>query len=218
MFGVLVSQFVNGLLDFFKSTFFSHGLGGNVGVHTGTVPVSFNNWLGVKCAVDLEIFTDTLQDVSGHCKLVTSINSDAWSDLVFLLSRHDLSVGSRDFDSGVKGGFVHGLDNGTSKGVLWTDRAVVRTLFTAGHATLGPAKRGALIQVEEGEFLFHSEPDFFLILAFKGLLGNGTVVGFQSLSSRSVGIAHDKDVVNSVRARAEGVLEDTARTKDDRSG
>jgi hypothetical protein len=140
-------------------------------VHTGTIPVSLDDWLGVESAVNLEVFADTLQDVSGHHKLVTSIDSDAWSNLVFLLSRHDLSIGSRDVDSGVKGGLVHGVNNGTSKRVLWTDGAVVRALGTIGHATFGPPKRSALIQVEEGEFLFHAEPDFFVVLAFKGLGG-----------------------------------------------
>lgn len=171
VFLVLGTKLVNSLLNDIQTTGLTHGLGRDVGVHTGTVPVTLNNWLGVQGAVYLELLADTLQDVTRHEKLITSIDSDAGSYLVFLLSRHDLSVGSADLDSGVKTGTVDGIGNGTSKGVLGTGSAVVWALGAVGHTVLGPAKRSTLIKVEKSEFLLEAEPDFLVILTLEGSSG-----------------------------------------------
>mmetsp|Transcript_382 Transcript_382/g.724 ORF Transcript_382/g.724 Transcript_382/m.724 type:complete len:419 (+) Transcript_382:198-1454(+) len=215
VFLVLFSKLVDGLLDDLKSTFLTHGLGGDVGVHTGSVPVSLNNRLRVEGAVDLEVFADTHEDVAGHHKLVSGINSDARSNLVFLLSRHDFSVDSRDVDSSVQAGLVQRVGDGTSKVVFGSNRAVVRSLRTAGHATLRPSERSAFVQVEEGEFLFQTEPDFFVFVSAEVLFGESTGVGGESLSGRSVGVAHDQDVTNSIISGAERILEDTLGLQDD---
>mmetsp|Transcript_7108 Transcript_7108/g.10172 ORF Transcript_7108/g.10172 Transcript_7108/m.10172 type:complete len:332 (-) Transcript_7108:67-1062(-) len=215
MFSMLGTKLVYGLLDGFKTSLLTHSFGGNVGVHTGTIPVSLNNRLGVESAVDLEVFANTLKDVTRHHKLVTGINSNAGSNLVFLLSRHDFSIGSGDFDSGVKAGLVGGFSDITSETVLGTDRAVVRTLGAVGHTTLGPAKRSSLIEVEKSEFLFKSEPNFFIILSFEGSHGLGTSVGLDRFTGRGPGVAHDKDVIKTIRARTEGIGENSLRIKDD---
>jgi hypothetical protein len=166
---MLGSQLVNCLLDDFKSTLVTHALGRHIGVHTSSVPVSISNRLGVKSAEDLEVFAHTLKDVSGHHQLITGINSDARSNLVLLLSGHNFSINTRHGDSGVKACLVHGIGDGTSKVILGSSTAVVRSLGAAGHTALWPAKRSALIQVEEGEFLFQTEPNFFVISSDKEL-------------------------------------------------
>mmetsp|Transcript_4250 Transcript_4250/g.5086 ORF Transcript_4250/g.5086 Transcript_4250/m.5086 type:complete len:332 (+) Transcript_4250:87-1082(+) len=215
MFSMLLTKLVNSLLDGFKTSLLTHGFGRNVGVHTGTIPISLNNRLRVESAVDLEVFANTLKDVTRHHELITGINSDAGSNLVFLLSRHDFSVGSRDFDSSVKAGLVGGFSDITSETVLGTDRAVVRTLGTAGHTALGPAKRSSLIEVEKSEFLFKSEPNFFVVLSFKGFHGLSTSVGLERIAGRGPGVAHDKDVIKTISAGTEGISENSLRLKDD---
>jgi hypothetical protein len=47
------------------------------------------------------------------------------------------------------------------------------------------------------------------------LLTNGTLVGGERLSSRSPCVTHNKDVGESIGARTEGILEDSAWVKDD---
>jgi len=157
-------------------------------VHTSTVPVSLHNGLGVKSAVNLELFAHTLKDVTTHEKLITGINSDAWSNLVFLLSGHDLTVGSTDFKSSVKAAAVHGIGDGTSEAVLGTGGAVVGSLSAVGDTVLGPAEGSALVEVEEGEFLLKSEPDFFVFLAFEGLGGCMLIVLIMVMVDVVVGI------------------------------
>jgi len=171
VFLVLGTQLVNSLSDDFNSTSLTHSFGRNVGVHTSTVPVTLNDGLGVESAVNLELFTNTLEDVTTHEKLITGINSDAWSNLVFLLSGHDLTVSSRDFNTSIETGTVGGIGDGTSEAVLGTGRAVVWSLRTVGNSILGPAERSALIEVEEGEFLLKTEPDFFIFMPIEGLGG-----------------------------------------------
>mmetsp|Transcript_8733 Transcript_8733/g.15840 ORF Transcript_8733/g.15840 Transcript_8733/m.15840 type:complete len:224 (+) Transcript_8733:400-1071(+) len=211
---MLGSQLVNGLLDNSQTTGFAHALGRNVGMHTSTVPVSINNGLRVEGAVHLELLAHTLKDVSAHLKLISSINSDTGSNLVFLLSRHDLSIRSRDLEASVEAGTIHGISDSTSERVFGTGTAVVRSLGTGGDTTLGPAKGGALVEVEEGEFLFEAEPGFLVVLAFEGSGGNSPGVGRNSLSRGSVTVAHDQDVVSSILTWAERILEDPARSQD----
>jgi len=165
---MLGSKLVNGRLDNTQTASLTHALGRDVGVHTSTVPVTLNNGLGVKRAVDLKLFTDPLQNVSGHEELISGVNSDAWSNLVFLLSRHDLSVGSTELNSSVKAGTVHDIGDGTSEGVLRSGGAVVGSLGAVGNSVLGPAKGSTLIKIEEGELLLKSEPDLFVIMSLEG--------------------------------------------------
>jgi hypothetical protein len=103
----------------------------------------------------------------------------------------------------------------TPERVLGTYGAVVRTLRTDGHTELRPSEGSALIKVEKSEFLFHSEPGFFIFLPGEPGLSFGTRVGWKGFSSGSVGITHYEDIISSVAAGTEGVLKDTARTKDD---
>ena len=60
-----------------------------------------------------------------------------------------------------------GVSDGASEGVLGSNGAVVGALGAGGDAALWPAERSALIKVEEGEFLFEAEPDFFVFLSFE---------------------------------------------------
>ena len=212
---VLGAELVDGLLDVLKATLLAHLLGGDVGVHASTVPLTLGDGLGVEGAVDLEVLADALKDVAGHHELIASVDADAGSDLVLLLSGHDLTVGTGNVDAGVEAGTVQRLGNVTAKVVLGTDGAVVGTLRTGGHATLGPAEGGLLVEVEEGELLLEAEPGLLVLLARELSLGDGTAIGGERLAGGSVGVAHNEDVVDAVGAGTEGVTEDADGTKDD---
>ena len=70
----------------------SHGLGGEVGVASGTVPVWEELWL--EGDGESELFSASVEEISGDPHVVTALDTSAWSDLIFPLSWHDLSIGS----------------------------------------------------------------------------------------------------------------------------
>jgi hypothetical protein len=87
-------------------------------MHTSAIPITFDDGFRMQGAVHLKVFADTLQNVPRHHKLVTGINSNTGTDLVFLLTRHNFSVDTRNIDTSVKACLVHGVSDGTSKVVL----------------------------------------------------------------------------------------------------
>jgi hypothetical protein len=52
----------------------------------------------------------------------------------------------------------------TSEGVLGSYGAIVGSLSTGRHTSLGPSEGSLLIKVEESEFLLKSEPYFFIVV------------------------------------------------------
>mmetsp|Transcript_15939 Transcript_15939/g.20829 ORF Transcript_15939/g.20829 Transcript_15939/m.20829 type:complete len:296 (+) Transcript_15939:427-1314(+) len=212
---MLFTQLVNGLFDNFQSTFFTHFFGGNVGVHTSTVPITLHNGFGMQSAVNLEILAYTLQNVSRHHQLVTGINTNAWSNLVFLLTWHDFPIGSRKCNTSVQASSVHAFSDFTAKVVFWSNTAVVWSLRASGDTTFGPAQRCLLVKVEEGEFLFQTEPRFFVFVSCKGCQSTCSGIGGKRFSLRSPGVAHDENVVITIRSWAERICKDTAGTQND---
>mmetsp|Transcript_44354 Transcript_44354/g.128244 ORF Transcript_44354/g.128244 Transcript_44354/m.128244 type:complete len:301 (-) Transcript_44354:80-982(-) len=182
-------------------------------MHTGSIPISVNDGLGVKRAVDLVVLAHTLKDVSRHHQLITGIKSNTRSNLVFLLTGHNFSIGSRDGDTGIKACLVHGISDFASETVFGSNRAVIGTLGPRGHTALGPSERSTFVQVEKSEFLLHAEPDFFVVLSFEGLFSNSTGIAGKRLASWSPGITHDQNVVNAVVTGTEGVTENSAWSK-----
>ena len=140
-------------------------------IHTCSVPVTFDDGLGVESAVDLEVFADTHKNVTGHHQLIAGIDSDTGPNLVFLLTRHNLSVHTGNSNSCVQTCLVHGIGDGASKVVFRTDTAVIRSLRTGRHTTLWPTKWRTFIQVEESEFLFQSKPWSHVIGSLEGFGG-----------------------------------------------
>lgn len=73
--------------------------------------------------------------------LVTGVNTDAGSDLVFLLSGHDFSVHTRDVDSSVEARLVHAIRNGASKVLEHTEEVRQESLGVCqdvANTGLGP--------------------------------------------------------------------------------
>jgi len=77
--------------DFVQTTLSSGDGGGEVGVHTSTVPVALN-WLWFKSDINTVIFSDSLENVSGHPELIASVDTLNWADLEFPLAWEDFSV------------------------------------------------------------------------------------------------------------------------------
>lgn len=68
---VTLAESLHGLLDGLHATLLAHGLGGDVAVKTGTVPLA-GDGLGVEGDAGTELFGDTVKDEAGHPELVTN--------------------------------------------------------------------------------------------------------------------------------------------------
>jgi len=97
----------------------SHGVGRVVGMAAGTVPVSEE--FGRIRDAHVVVLGDTAHQVAGDPHVITDINANAGTDLVFELAGHDLDVGPGDGDASVKAGFVVGIGDGASESSIGTN-------------------------------------------------------------------------------------------------
>ena len=217
-------ELLHGGLDDLHTTIGTSSGGGNVGVKTGTVPLTLDG-LGLEGDTDTELLSDTVEDETGHPEVVThcidrlaclansdqfwvngaklTVNAGARANLVLPLRGHDLGVDTGDVDTSVQASPVVSLDNVTAVDLASTDTTVVRTLGTGETAT-GPAIRPA-IGTEKGVLLLQTEPELLLGV---GLHQAGGIVAVVELVWASIGVpglAEDEDVVT----LAEGVGEDS---------
>ena len=91
---VLGSVFLEGcheLLEVFFATFFTHELGGEVGVHAGTVPVAFDR-LTVPFDVEAVVFAEAKKEEARHPDIVSGFLGAFSKDLEFPLAFGDLGV------------------------------------------------------------------------------------------------------------------------------
>ena len=70
----------------------SHGLGGEVGVASRSVPVWEELWL--KRDGHTELFSASVEEISRDNHVVTTFDTSGWTNLIFPLSWHDLSISS----------------------------------------------------------------------------------------------------------------------------
>ena len=97
-------------------------------------------------------------------ELVTDGNAKTRTDLILPLARHNLSVGARDLDASVEAGSVVCVGNDSSKAVVGTDRAVVRSLgsgITIVRPSKGPGRELGL-RSDKGVLLLNAIPGLFL--------------------------------------------------------
>ena len=137
---VFVTEFLHHIVDVVHALgALSHGLGGEVGVAAGAVPV----WeeLGGEGDAGVVVLSDAGKNVPGHHEVVTHLKSEAGSDLVFPLSWHDLGVGTRDVDTGSKASAVVLVGDDSAEVDVGADGAVVWSLWawvTVGWPAKGP--------------------------------------------------------------------------------
>ena len=71
MFHVTLLKLVHDRFDGLETTFLTHILGRDVGMKTGTVPITWN-WLGVEGDDNAEFFRNTVKQEAGHPEFVTN--------------------------------------------------------------------------------------------------------------------------------------------------
>lgn len=178
-------------LDELHATWLTHLLGGDVGVETRAVPVTWD-WLGVEGDLDAEFFSDTVEEVTGSPEVVTHLDTLAGTDLEFPLGWKDFSVDTRDLDAGVQAGLVVSLDDITAVDVAGTDGAVVWALWT-WETALGPAI-WPTIGVEEGVLLLKTEPWLLILVGLHDSVALVTVVVLIWGAVWVPGLADDENV------------------------
>lgn len=194
----------------------THSLRREVGVAARAIPVLEK--LRSERDVDVEVLCNASENITRHPKVVANRNAFTRADLVFPLAWHDLSVGTRNFDTSIEASLVVGISNSTTEAISSANRAVVRALRT-GVTILGPAKRPGRelsLGADKSVLLLDTEPrllvcrieDFLSVNAEVGVSGDEILA---SCISPSVGVAHDKEVL----ASAERIAEDRDGAKDD---
>lgn len=115
--------------------------------------------------------------------MLLTVNAKAGSDLEFPLSRHHLSVRTRDENTSIQASLVMGLDNVTTEDLASTDTTVVWTLRTR-ETIEWPAVR-SVRHIKECVFLLKTEPRLMFFVCFHKLRSLVTIV---ELVGGSIGI------------------------------
>merc|ERR1719278_2028825 len=131
-------KLVNGCLNGLDAPLDPHGLCGEVGVSSSSVPVTSHR-LGVERHHNTEVLCHPLEEVSADPEVVAHVDSLCGANLVLPLGRHHLGVGSRHPDPGIEASSVVSLNNVSSIDIAGADSAIVRAL-RSGEAVLGPAE------------------------------------------------------------------------------
>jgi hypothetical protein len=182
----------DGLVDVLHAALFPHGSGGEVGVETGTVPVTGDR-LGVERDLDAEILSDTVEEVTGNPKVVTHLDTLTRANLELPLRRKNLGIDTGDLYVGIKAGTVVGLHDITAVDLAGSDTAVVGALGTRETA-LGPAI-GCTELVEKGVLLLETEPGLLALVGLHELVALMSVVVLVRGAVRVPAFAEDEDVV-----------------------
>lgn len=125
---VAEAHLLDGLLDSGNTALLTHLEGGEVGVAASAVPVTLDR-LGVDRDSDAKVLSNALEKVAGSPEVVTALDTLARTDLELELARGNLSVHTRDVDTGVQASAVVGLNDVTTKDLASTDTTVVLALM-----------------------------------------------------------------------------------------
>lgn len=225
-------QLLDGSLDVLHATLLTHLIGGEVGVQTGTVPVT-GHGLGCHRDASTKGLSHAVEEETGDPELVTHCNTLARTDLELPLGGHDLGVGAGDVDTSVQACLVVRLDDVTLDDLAGTDTAVVRALRSgetvgglwktrkAHLVSIAPfdlqnegptwgtyPAEWPVVEVEQGVLLLETEP---------GLVGGvllhqlGSLVSVVELVGCAIGhpaLGQDENVVAALGAERVGVDSD----------
>lgn len=191
VFLMALAELLDGSFDVGHSTFDTHLLGGDVGVESRAVPVSWN-WLGVERNLDAEFFGNTVEEVTSDPKMITHLNAEAWANLEFPLGWENFSVDTADLDTGVEACLIVGFYYIPTIDVAGANSAVVWSLWS-WETALGPAVWPS-IGIEEGIFLLKAEPWLVLLVGFHELVALVAVVVLVWGAIWVPGLAHDEDI------------------------
>lgn len=124
--GIEVFHHIMNVIHTFSTT--SHGLGRVVAMATRTIPLREKLWC--KRYVDLEVLSDTLDQVAGNPQVVTNVDAFTWTNLILKLTWHDFDICARNIDTCIKTSFVVSISDSATKADVCTNGAVVWTLGT----------------------------------------------------------------------------------------
>jgi len=93
-------ELLEGSFNVLHATFLTHQLGGDIGVETRAVPVTWDG-LGVEGDLDAEFFGDTVEEVTSGPEVVSHLDTEAGSDLELPLRWKNLGIDTGDLDAGV---------------------------------------------------------------------------------------------------------------------
>merc|ERR1712046_527856 len=153
---MLGTKLLNGLDDLSIAAILTHWFSGVVGVATSTVPVT-RHWLGIESHIDTHQLAHTNHEIPRHPHLITRGNALARTNLVLPLSRHDLSIDTRDSDASVQASLVVRVSNWSPESTVETCSAVVRSLGSR-ETSLRETEWANSILLEESVLLLDSEP------------------------------------------------------------
>lgn len=114
-----LAEALNGSFDGLDAVGFTHGLCGEVGVASGTIPVALEG-LGVEGDLDAPLFGNTDEEIPGHPEVVTHGDTFTGANLELPLRGHNLGVDTADVDARVEAGTVVSLDEITGKDLAST--------------------------------------------------------------------------------------------------
>ena len=135
--------------------------------------------------------------------MITHGNALDWTDLVFPLARHDLSVGTRNLDSGVKTSAVVSVSDDSTEAVVGADGAIVWSLgsgISVVRPSDGPGCELSLSS-NQGILLLDSVPWLFVSTGVENCLGVASKVGVSWLELLAGGVlplvslGHDDEVL-----------------------
>lgn len=106
---VPLRELLDGGFDVLHASGLAHLLGGEVGVASGTVPVTGERFR-VEGDLDAPFFGHTDEEEASHPEVIAHVDALAGTDLELPLRGHDLGVDTRDGHAGVEAGAVVGLD------------------------------------------------------------------------------------------------------------
>lgn len=175
------------LVEVFLAAFFTHLGGGEVTVHSGTVPVTLEG-LAVPVHVDAILFAETEEEEAGDPDLVGSLAGAFTEDLEFPLTHGHFGVDAFVVDAGVEAEVEVLVHDGAAdvSDVLVADTAVVSALRLRITA-LGEAKDVAVFFEEI--FLLKSKPGVVVIE------DAGAGVGGMRISIGEHHFAHDENAI-----------------------
>ena len=176
--GVLSLEFLHHIINV-GHTFLSasHGLGGEVGVATTTVPVWEELWL--KGNGHVVLLSASHKEESSSPEVITLIDTSAWSDLKLPLSWHNFTVGSGDGDSSVQAALVVSISDGSSEANVTSNGAVVWSLIswvTSGGPSIRSGAESAVF-LKNSVLLLDSEPWFLGGVGIEDLFGEMSEIG-----------------------------------------
>ena len=202
VFHVLSGHLSHHIVDVAHATGASaHCLRREISVATGAIPV--REELGGERDRHVEIFSNALENVTRHPKLVSHVDAKDGTDLILPLARHDLGICAGNSDASKETSTVVRISNDPTEAVVGADGAIVGTL-RARVTVVRPAKRPCRelgLCANHCVLLLNTEPRLLLktlVENFLGVYAEVSVGRLELLTSTIlpfVSLSHDKDVV-----------------------